>query len=78
MQENIFNKFLQTKPLFVNREALTITFIPEAISHREKQINDLGRILASALKCGRPSNVFLYGRTGTGKTLVSRFVGSEL
>jgi len=78
MEENIFNKFLQTPPLFVNREALTISFIPEAISHREKQINDLGRILASALKGGRPSNVFLYGRTGTGKTLVSRYVGSEL
>jgi cell division control protein 6 len=78
MQENIFNKFLQTKQLFVNREALTISFIPEDISHREKQINDLGRILASALKGGRPSNIFLYGRTGTGKTLVSKFVGSEL
>jgi len=78
MEENIFNKFLQTPPLFINREALTISYIPEAISHREKQINDLGRILASALKGGRPSNVFLYGRTGTGKTLVSRFVGSEL
>jgi cell division control protein 6 len=78
MEENIFNKFLQTKSIFVNREALTISFIPETISHREKQINDLGRILASALKGGKPSNIFLYGRTGTGKTLVSKFVGSEL
>jgi len=78
MQENIFNKFLETKPIFVNREALTISFMPDIISHREKQINDLGRILASALKGGRPSNIFLYGRTGTGKTLVSRYVGSEL
>jgi cell division control protein 6 len=78
MQENIFNKFLEAKQMFINREALTISFIPEIISHREKQINDLGRILASALKGGRPSNIFLYGRTGTGKTLISRFVGSEL
>ncbi len=76
--ENIFEKFLQSKPIFNNREALTISFSPENIPHREKQINDLGRILAPALKGGKPSNVFLYGRPGTGKTLVSRLVGSEL
>lgn len=78
MQENIFDKFLQSMSIFSNREALTISFSPETISHREKQINDLGRILAPVLKGGRPSNVFLYGRPGTGKTLVSKFVGSEL
>lgn len=76
--ENLFQKFLQSKSIFENREALTISFSPENIPHREKQINDLGRILAPALKGGKPSNVFLYGRPGTGKTLVSKFVGSEL
>jgi len=76
--ENLFSKFLQTKSIFKNREALTISFSPKNIPHREKQINDLGRILAPALRGGRPSNVFLYGRTGTGKTLISNFVGSEL
>lgn len=76
--ENLFQKFLETKPVFKNREALTISFSPQTIPHREKQINDLGRILAPALKGGRPSNVFLYGRPGTGKTLVSKFVGFEL
>lgn len=76
--KNVFTKFLETKPMFVNRSALTISFTPETIPHREKQINELGRILAPALKGGRPSNVFLYGRPGTGKTLISRFVGSEL
>jgi len=78
MQENIFNKFLEAKSIFANREALTISFTPDDIPHREKQIGDLGRILTPALKGGRPSNIFLYGRPGTGKTLVSKFVGSEL
>jgi len=76
--ENIFTKFLETKPIFSNRDVLTISFTPETIPHREKYINDLGRILTPALKNGRPSNVFIYGRTGTGKTLVSKFVASEL
>jgi cell division control protein 6 len=78
LDKNIFTKFLETKPIFSNREVLTISFTPETIPHREKQINDLGRILTPALKGGRPSNIFLYGRPGTGKTLVSRFVGYEL
>ena len=76
--ENIFTKFLESKPIFSNRDALTISFKPDTIPHREKQVNDLGRILTPALKGGRPSNIFLYGRPGTGKTLVSKFVGSEL
>jgi cell division control protein 6 len=78
MQDNIFNKFLETKSIFVNREAMTISFKPDNIPHREKQINDLGRILAPSLRGGKPSNVFLYGRPGTGKTLVSKFIGAEL
>jgi len=78
LDKNIFTKFLETKTIFSNREVLTISFTPESIPHREKQINDLGRILTPALKGGRPSNIFLYGRPGTGKTLVSKFVGSEL
>jgi cell division control protein 6 len=76
--ENLFQKFLESKPIFSNREALTIAFSPQVISHREKQISDLGRILAPALKGGKPSNIFLYGRPGTGKTLVANYVGSEL
>lgn len=76
--ENLFQKFLESKPIFSNREALTISYLPTTISHREKQINDLGRILAPALKGGKPSNLFLYGRPGTGKTLVAKYVGTEL
>jgi len=74
----VFDKFLENKPLFVNRAALTTSFTPETIPHREKEINDLGRILAPALRGGRPSNVFIYGRTGTGKTIVSKLVSQEL
>jgi archaeal cell division control protein 6 len=76
--ENLFQKFLESKPIFNNRDALTISYLPPNIAHREKQINDLGRILAPSLKGGKPSNIFLYGRPGTGKTLVANYVGAEL
>ncbi|MCD6476548.1 MAG: ORC1-type DNA replication protein [Candidatus Aenigmarchaeota archaeon] len=76
--QNIFNKFLENKPIFANRQVLTISFTPREIPHRDEQTNELGRILAPALKGGRPSNIFIYGRTGTGKTCLAKMVTSEL
>lgn len=76
--QDIFSDFMQAKSLFQNRDVLSILFAPDNIPHREKQINDLGRILAPALVGAKPSNVFIYGRTGTGKSLVSLFVTKEL
>jgi cell division control protein 6 len=77
--QTIFQEFIEKKTLiFKDRNALTSHFTPETIPHRDEQIHTLASILASALKGGRPSNIFIYGMTGTGKTLVSKFVGDEL
>lgn len=75
---DIFSDFMEAKSLFQSRDVLSISFTPENIPHREKQINDLGKILAPSLLGAKPSNVFIYGRTGTGKSLVSLYVTSEL
>lgn len=76
--QDIFSDFVNAKSLFRDRDVLSISFAPENIPHRERQINELGRILAPALVGAKPSNVFIYGRTGTGKSLVSLFVAKEL
>jgi len=52
--------------------------MPEILLHREKEIEDLASVLVPALRGETPSNVFIYGKTGTGKTAVSKFVGKEL
>jgi cell division control protein 6 len=52
--------------------------MPEILPHRENEINDLASILVPALRAETPSNVFIYGKTGTGKTAVTKFVGKEL
>lgn len=52
--------------------------MPEILPHREKEINELASVLVPALRGETPSNVFIYGKTGTGKTAVSKFVGKEL
>jgi len=77
--QTIFQEFIEKKtPIFKDRNALTSHFTPQTIQHRNDQINTLASILAPSLKGARPSNVFIYGMTGTGKTLVSKYVGEEL
>ncbi len=75
--EALFERFLSTK-IFKNRDVLSHTYVPDELPHRDEQIEKVGLILASALKGGTPSNVFIYGKTGTGKTAVVRFVLKHL
>ncbi|NOZ81759.1 MAG: ORC1-type DNA replication protein [Candidatus Micrarchaeota archaeon] len=76
--DKIFSDFMRASCIFKNRDVLSISFTPDTIPHREKQINELARIVAPALLGSKPSNVFIYGRCGTGKTLVSLYVTREL
>jgi len=64
--------------LFRNKGVLQVRYTPESIPHREEQIKSLALILASVLRGERPSNLFVYGKTGTGKTLSVQYVQDEL
>ncbi|MCK5261782.1 MAG: ORC1-type DNA replication protein [Thermoplasmatales archaeon] len=74
----MFGHLLKSKGLFINREVMRSSYMPEILPHREKEINDLATVLVPALRGETPSNVFIYGKTGTGKTAVAKFVGKEL
>ncbi len=74
----LFQELLETDSLFKNKEVLRPSYTPETLPHRTAQINSLATILVSALRGDTPSNVIIYGKTGTGKTAVSRYVGIEL
>lgn len=78
VNSDIFGRLLKSDGLFVNREAMRPTYTPEILPHREKEVNDLASVLVTALRGETPSNVFIYGKTGTGKTAVTKFVGEEL
>jgi cell division control protein 6 len=78
VNSDIFGRLLQTDGLFTNREAMRPTYMPNVLPHREKEINSLASVLVPALRQETPSNVFIYGKTGTGKTAVTKFVGKEL
>jgi cell division control protein 6 len=74
----IFDSILQKEPLFKNKEALRHSYTPSELPHREAEIKQLAVILAPALKGETPSNILIYGKSGTGKTIVSRFICKEL
>lgn len=74
----IFEEFLDKKSIFVDKDALAIKYTPENIPHREEQISAMAKILAPVLRQEKPSNVFVYGKTGTGKTLVTSHVCDQL
>ncbi|MFH1210080.1 MAG: ORC1-type DNA replication protein [archaeon] len=73
-----FDDYLKKEPLFLNKKILQNNYTPETIPHREEQIKQLASILAPALRMDKPSNVFLYGKTGTGKTCVSQYVVDQV
>ncbi len=74
----IFDQFLRGSNIFKNREVLRHDYVPEKLPHREEEIRTLASILAPALKGLKCSNVFIYGKTGTGKTAVARYVLDRL
>ncbi|MBS3816368.1 MAG: ORC1-type DNA replication protein [Candidatus Thermoplasmatota archaeon] len=77
--ENIFKSYMDSNPLFRgDRDILRPTYIPEDLPHREKQIQDLASIMVTALRGNRPSNVLIFGKTGTGKTAVVRYLEREV
>jgi cell division control protein 6 len=79
-QESIglFKKYLAGNTIFKNREVLRHSYRPQILPHRRPQIDLVASILAPSLKNETPSNILIYGKTGTGKTAVVRYVGSEL
>jgi cell division control protein 6 len=76
--DEIFRKAKEGRALFRNRAALSPEYIPEKLPFRENQIGLVAQILAPALHGSKPSNILLYGKTGTGKTAVARLVVDKL
>ena len=78
-EENVFQQYLKGKQIFRrNREILRPSYIPEDLPHRRGEISQLASIMVTALKGERPSNVLIFGKTGTGKTASVKFLGNEI
>jgi len=79
MEESIFQPYIGSRPIFkMDRDILRPAFVPDRLPHREDQVDQLAQILATALRGERPSNVLIFGKTGTGKTAVVKYIENEL
>ncbi len=76
--DSIFERARHGRVLFKDRRALSPEYIPDHLPFRDQQITAVAEVLAPALHKSKPSNLLLYGKTGTGKTAVSRYVLSKL
>jgi len=75
--DQIFDAFVNNT-LFKNKYVLQSNYAPESISHRDEQTALIASILAPSLRGERASNLFVYGNTGSGKTLSVQHVGSRI
>ncbi len=75
--DKIFDSFMENN-LFKDKFVLQASYTPETIPHRDEQIEQIALILAPVLRGERTSNLFVYGKTGSGKTLSVQCVRNEL
>ena len=75
--DSILNSYADNN-LFKNKIVVQSNYLPEAVLHRADQVEAIASILAPALRGEKVSNLFLYGRTGSGKTLSVQHVGGKL
>jgi len=76
--QGLFDDLMAGEPIFQNKEVLRPSYTPHELPHRTDQINQMATILVSALRGDTPSNILIYGKTGTGKTASAKFVSQEL
>lgn len=76
-QEDLFTR---EDPIFRDKEILEINHVPDEdrIVGRDDQIANLANAVNPALFGQSPSNVLIYGKTGTGKSLIAKYVTNRL
>ncbi|MBU0466311.1 MAG: orc1/cdc6 family replication initiation protein [Nanoarchaeota archaeon] len=75
--DKIFDSYVSSS-LFKNKSVLQSNYSPETILHRGDQVENIASILGPTLTGERASNLFLFGKTGSGKTLSAKYVGDKL
>jgi cell division control protein 6 len=76
--DNIFEKAAFGINLIKNRKTLTIDYVPEKLPFRDEESKTIAQVLSVILKNGKPSNLLVFGKPGTGKTAVVKNVINRL
>lgn len=80
LTEELLAEYQQSDGLFRNKELLQISHVvtDDRIVGREEEIEKLVSEVGPAVRGGQPNNVLLFGKTGTGKSLVTRHVTDKV
>jgi len=70
--------FTRDTKIFQNEDMLREDYQPDSITAREQEIEAYKTALQPVVNGAQPRNVFLYGKTGVGKTAVSRHLLEQL
>lgn len=76
--DTIFDSAIKNKNIIKNRKVLTIDYVPDKLLFRTKESTAIAQSLSVILKKGRPSNLLIFGKPGTGKTAVVKNVIDHL
>lgn len=65
--------------IFANRELVDISHVPalDRIVGRDTEISEVGSALAPGTIGAPPESITIYGKTGTGKSLIARSTTRE-
>ena len=66
------------RSIIIDRAVLHFAHMPDLVLHRDEEQKAVAQVLIPILKGSRPSNLLVYGKPGTGKTLVVRKVISQI
>jgi len=72
-----FSEILSKPSVFADRNVLSPHYIPDTLPFRDKEIGKIMSAVSPALKGERPRNIFVYGKTGTGKTASVKHVAAK-
>lgn len=70
--------FKPTSSIFKKREALLEDWTPNTLVGRDRELNRYHAALQPVIENEPPSNIFLYGKSGVGKTAATRFLLEQL
>jgi len=74
-----FSDILQeTSSIFKDKGVLSPHYIPESLLYREDELKKIMLCVAPVLKGQKAKNLFIYGKTGTGKTVSTKHVLEKL
>ncbi|MBI4052455.1 MAG: AAA family ATPase [Candidatus Diapherotrites archaeon] len=78
MEQNLFEQEANRQSVFLDRDKITPHYTPDHILFRDEQIKTMTTVLGVALGGKKPDNLFIYGKTGAGKTSTARHVLKDL